>query len=177
MMSLWEHGWLMLKGFWILGPITCESIGDVNSYLLWFQCSCWLWRLRWWCHHQEFCRRKIYIAKNNVDMFGICVISFDQDEEKKFMQHCKLDWSGSRCKETFKLETLFWYVAALFEIHGQWHKYWKPLVTRKVWSQCLVGDWKKTLQIARRCQYLSDLWRNWCCFSKTNTNWLCSRLS
>ena len=124
-------------------PITCESIGDVNSYLRWFQCSCWLWRLRWWCHHQEFFRRKIYIAENNVCMFGICVISFDQDGEKKFMQHCKLNWSGSRCKETFKLETLFWYVAKLFEIHGQWHEHWKPLVTRKIWSQCLVDDWKK----------------------------------
>ena len=36
-------------------------------------------------------------------------------------------------KKKLKLETLFWYVTTLFEMQGQWHNYWKCLVTRKVW--------------------------------------------
>ena len=59
-----------VEGIFNSRPITCKCIGDVNSYLPLTM------KTRRWCHHQEFSRRKIYIAENNGDVSNICVISF-----------------------------------------------------------------------------------------------------
>ena len=136
-------------------PITCESIGDVNSYL-------------------PLSPMQLLTMKTKVVMPPPGI--FQKEDlycwkQWRIVQHlCDEFWTRWRKVVYATLQAWQKWNQVNFKvgdivlvrdntIRNAWPmaQIWKPLVTRKVWYAVFSWCFEETLQIARRYQYLSDL--------------------